>query len=403
MIRRIKGLLPEIREPAKLPVFYLLMSGAFAAWQSFYNIHLDLIGFTSLQIGGLNALFISTSALVVPFWGMIADRFGNNRVLLLLSSVCAVMVFLIGKTLTFQWMLVFIAVISIFHQPSGAVVDGMTMGFVRTHPRFSYGQFRLWASAGYALSSLVVGYFAQRSSGQIFNIAAGLFLLLSLFNLFTLPSRPVTNRNLVTFSSFGVFFRNRKLLIFLVIILLYGIAVSPLHQFINLYYLDIGADSSFIGWVFFIQAAFEVPTFLFGARLLKRIKPEWMILMAMAVSAFRMLLYGWISNPELAVTLSLFHGITIAFFLIGVVEYVQARTPDHLRTTGQALIWAFHYGAGVTFGNLILGYLRDTEGMRGAMHIHALLAGMVMLGAALFFRLINGREDTARDRTLPNQ
>jgi PPP family 3-phenylpropionic acid transporter len=235
----------------------------------------------------------------------------------------------------------------------------------------------------------VVGYFAQRNTGVIFNIASGMFLLLSLFNLFTLPARPVTNRSLVTFRSFGVFFRNVNLLLFLLIILLYGIAVSPLHQFINLYYRDLGADSSFIGWVFFIQAAFEVPTFLFGARLLKRIKPEWMIMTAMLVSAFRMLLYGWITSPELAISLSLLHGITIAFFLIGVVEYVQARTPDHLRTTGQALIWAFHYGAGVTFGNLLLGYLRDTTGMLKAMHIHAVLALIVITGAGLFFRFLN--------------
>ena len=51
----------------------------------------------------------------------------------------AVMVFPIGKTLTFQWMLVFIAVISVFHQPSGAVVDSPATlpPFIRVSvPRF---------------------------------------------------------------------------------------------------------------------------------------------------------------------------------------------------------------------------------------------------------------------------
>lgn len=392
MIKRIEGLFPEISESLKLPVFYFLMASAFAGWQSFYNVHLDSIGYTSLQIGALNAVFISTSALVVPFWGMIADKFGTNRILLLLTSVCAVMVFLIGQTIAFHWMLVFIAVISVFHQPSGAVVDGMTMGYIRGNPRLTYGQFRLWGSAGYAVSSLVVGYFATQNSGIIFKIAAVLFLLLSLFNLFTLPSRPVKGRSLVTMGSFGVFFRNRKLLLFLLIIMLYGVAISPLHQFINLYYTDLGADSSFIGWVFFIQATFEVPAFIIGAKYMKRVKAERTIMLAMTVSAMRMVLYGFITNPFWAVGVSVFHGITIAFFLVGIVEYVQARTPDHLRTTGQALIWAFHFGAGVTLGNLILGYLRDTTGMLKAMHIHAALAFAVILGAALFFRLTNEKK-----------
>jgi len=385
-LKRFEGRFPEIGEPVKLPVFYFMLASSFAGWQSFYNLHLDRIGFSSLQIGALNAVFISTSALVVPFWGMIADKFGNNRILLLLTSVCAVMVLLIGETLTFHWMLLFIAVISIFHQPSGAVVDGMTMGYVRGNPRLSYGQFRLWGSAGYAVASLVVGYFARQNTAIIFRVSAGLFLLLSLFNLFTLPSRPVTGRSLVTFRSFGVFFRDLRLLLFLVIIMLYGIAVSPLHQFINLYYSDIGAGSSFIGWVFFIQAAFEVPAFIFGATLGKRIRPERMILMAMTVSALRMLVYGYITNPWWAISLSVFHAVTIAFFLIGVVEYVQQRTPDHLRTTGQALIWAFHFGAGVTIGNLILGYLRDTAGMLAAMHIHSLIAMGIIACTLLFFR-----------------
>ena len=396
LISSLEGRNSGIRETIKLPLFYLLLTGAFAAWQAFFNLHLDEIGFSSMQIGALNAVFISTSALVVPFWGMLADKYGNYRVLLLLTIVCAVLVFLIGETLTFFWMLVFVAMISVFHQPSGAVVDGMTMVYVKNNPRFSYARFRLWGSAGYAVSSVLVGYFAQKNTNVIFTIAALLFFLLSLINLLTLPARPVRGRNLVTFRSFVVFIRNRNLLVFLMITLLYGISISPLYQFLNLYYKDIGASTSFIGWVFFIQALFELPAFLIGARLLKRKRPEAVILFAMAVSFFRMVLYGLIQDPRVAISLSGFHGITIAFYLIGVVEYVQARTPDHLRTTGQALIWAFHYGAGVTLGNLLLGYLRDHVGMLKAMHVHAGIALLVLLGAVVFFRLSRHSEATLK-------
>jgi predicted MFS family arabinose efflux permease len=72
-----------------------------------------------------------------------------------------------------------------------------------------------------------------------------------------------------------------------------------------------------------------------------------------------------------------------------VVEYIQKRTPDHLQTTGQALIWAFHYGAGISIGNILLGYLRDATGMLKAMHIHALLALLLVILTALFFRFNN--------------
>ena len=321
---------------------------------------------------------------------MLADKFGNNRIMLLLTSVAGLLVFFIGQTLAFHWMLVFIFMISIFHQPAGAVLDGMTLGFIRGNPNYSYGQFRLWGSAGYAVGSLAVGYFARQNTGIIFNISAVLFLGISIFNLFTLPARPVTDRSLVNFNSFSIFFKNRRLLMFLLIIFLQGIAISPLHQFVNLYYRDIGAGSSFIGLVFFVQAGFEIPSFLIGVRLVRRMKPERIILFSMLISALRMVFYGFISVPETAIFLSLFHGITIAFFLIGVVEYVQRHTPDHLRTTGQALIWAFHFGAGVTMGNLLLGFLRDHGGMQHAMHVHAVIAAIVFAFAGLFFYRFSG-------------
>ena len=173
---------------------------------------------------------------------------------------------------------------------------------------------------------------------------------------------------------------------FLLLIFFFGIAIAPLMQFINLYYNDIGASASFIGWVFFLQAIPEIPAYIVGTRIVKRIGAENMILLSMAVSLLRLVFYGLISVPEVAIFFSVFHCITMAFFLLGVVEYVDTRTPDHLRITGQALIWAFHYGAGVSVGSIFLGYLRDATGMLKAMHIHALLALVIVVLTALLFR-----------------
>ena len=130
-----------------------------------------------------------------------------------------------------------------------------------------------------------------------------------------------------------------------------------------------------------------------GTRIVMRIGAERTILIAMGVSFLRMVLYGLTRDPDVAIMFSIFHCITIAFFLLGVVEYVQFRTPAHLRTTGQALIWAFHYGAGVSLGNILLGYLRGTVGMLSAMHIHALLALLIFVLTVLFFKFLNEKAD----------
>ena len=241
----------RLREEYRLPVLFFLVNGAFASWQSFYNLHLDRIGFSSMQIGILGALFISTAAFILPVWGMLADKFGNNRVLLGLTLASGLLVFLMGETSQFHWMVVLILLISLFHQPSGAVVDGMAALYVKENPRFSFGQFRLWSSVGYASFSLLLGYLARQGTSIIFKASALLFLLVSAFNLLTWPRGRIRTNSLVQFRSFGLFFRNNSMLSLLVIILFFGMAIAPLQQFINLYYRDIGATDTFIGWVFF--------------------------------------------------------------------------------------------------------------------------------------------------------
>lgn len=381
-----------VRETIKLPLFYFLLYSAFASWMAFFNVHLSKIGFSGLQIGSLNALFISTSALVVPFWGMTADRKGSFRTLLLLLFLCAVLVFMLTYVRSYMGILLMIFLISLFHQPVGAVVDGITLGLVRSSPELSYGRFRLWGSAGYAITSFIVGYFMVKNTSVIFSIAAILFSVIFLINLSTLPPKPLIGRNLVNFQSLKTFMQNRLVIWFFFLMLFYGISISPLHQFINLYYIEIGASNKLIGTAFAIQAGFEIPFFLFGIKLVKRTSPEFVILLAMTVSILRMVMYGFISNPQIAILVGILHGFTISFFLVGAVQYVQLHTPAHLSTTGQSMIWAFHFGAGLTFGYLVVGYLKDTVGMQRTMHIEAIYGSIILLLTFLFFRSIKVSE-----------
>lgn len=375
-----------MKETIKLPLFYFLMYSAFASWMAFFNVHLTKLGFSGIQIGALNAVFISTSAIVVPFWGMMADRKGSNRILLLLSALCAILVFFMSYLTAYFAILALVFLISLFQQPMGAVVDGMTLGLVRLRPELSYGKFRLWGSAGYALTAIAVGYFAMSNTEIIFSIAAILFSVILIINLITLPPKPLTGRNLVNFNSLKTFMKNKVVVSFFFLMLFYGISISPLHQFINLYYVEIGASNKLIGLAFAIQAGFEIPFFLFGIKLVKRTSPEFVILLAMLVSILRMVLYGFISNPEIAIVVGILHGFTISFFLVGAVQYVQSHTPPELSTTGQSMIWAFHFGAGLTFGYLVVGYLKDLVGMQKTMHIQAVFGSMILIATVFFFR-----------------
>ena len=99
-----------------------------------------------------------------------------------------------------------------------------------------------------------------------------------------------------------------------------------------------------------------------------------------------MVMYGLTGNPYFAIGIGMLHGFTISFFLIGVVDYVQRQTPSHLRATGQSLIMTFHFGAGLTIGNIWIGYLKDLVGMQQVMLFQSVMASAIVVLTGLFFK-----------------
>lgn len=376
----------DMKEPVRLSLFYFLLYATFASWTSLFNVHLERIGFSGLQIGTINAVYISLGTFVVPLLGILADRFGGNRVLLLLTFFSAITILIVGQTTSYGLILLLIFFMSFLQQPMGSVIDGMTIDYVRNGNGFSYGQYRLWGSAGYAVGALIIGFLAQNNTFIIFSIAAILFGIIFLVNLATMPPRPVKGWGLVNYQSLGIFFRNRNLFVLLVLLFFFGISTAPVQSFINLYFAELGCGNRLIGWAFFIQASFEIPFFLFGVRMVRKRRAEWVIVVAMAVTILRMVAYGYIRNPYLALPVGIFHGFTMSIFLVGVVEYVQSHTPSHLRTTGQAIFWAFYFGAGMMAGNIWVGYLIDRVGMLRTMHVEAACSCLVLLAVLFFFR-----------------
>jgi uncharacterized membrane protein len=73
-------------------------------------------------------------------------------------------------------------------------------------------------------------------------------------------------------------------------------------------------------------------------------------------------------------------------FVIGVVEYIQEKSPSTLRSTGQSLFWAFHFGAGYTVGSFWLGLLRGNYTINEIMYIQSGLMFLVFLLSVYYFR-----------------
>ncbi len=369
----------------KVRVIYLLMFMAFAVWRVFYNIYLDSIGLDGSQIGTINAIMQSSIFIVVAIWGVYADKRGIRPILRIAVIGTAMAIGVLGYVTNFWWLLVFIPIVTFFYHPLAPLTDALAIKFSMVEGKHSYGSFRLWGSLGWAIASMAGGYlFLHIDIFYLFPISAVLFLLV-LPSLSTKKKKHTFTANFEKLT-FKQVLRNKPLIYFLSIISLYGIVCSPINTYLNLYFKELNGDNSTVGLAYAIMAFSELPLFLIGNHLLKKMGAKTVIYIAMITMAGRYFIYG--SNPDIYVALAvgLLQGISFAFFLVGAVDYIGRLVPASQLATGQSLIWGSYAGIGQTVGNLVIGFLMDITSLVGVMKLSAWAALACFALTILYFK-----------------
>ena len=340
---------------------------AFATWRVFYNVYLEENDFTGAQIGIINAIMMATIFVVVPIWGVIADKRGIRPTLLIACIVTIALMLFLGHILIFGVLIFYILLLTIFHQPLGPLTDAMAVEFTSLNKNHHYGSFRLWGSLGWAVASIIGGFlFMKFDTKYIFPVATIFFIGIIPFLIFPIKRKVIYKPHFQPITK-ELIFKNKPLMVFSVLLLLYGVACTPINNYINLYFTQLKASHKVIGYAYAIQAISELPFFIIGDKLVKKYNARALILISMAAMLIRMLLYGLFPGINLALTLSVLQGIFWSFFLVGLVNYVQKLLPSGMHATAQSLFWGIYLGLGQTLGNLSIGYLKDRIGMANIM------------------------------------
>ena len=366
-------------------IFYLSVS----IWGPFFNIYLKDMGFTGTQVGIIAAVYQAALFFVVPIWGIFSDRKGIRVALIITLTMSSLLIFTLRYVHPFYAILGYMMILAFFHHPMGSLLDSLAIQQTQQTSRFSYGAFRVWGSIGWAIGCTLMGrYLITHELAHIFPIAA-IFYFITLLSSLALKSeekKEKQERDFV-FSHLVAVFGKKQIMLLLILLIFYGIGISPLYVFINLYYRDIGASNNIIGIAFAVQALSELPFFFFGHKLVDRFGAEKLLLGVVLAAIFRMCIYGFISNPSIAVMLGLMQGITLSLFWVGIVSYLHPLIPVKWRSTGQSLIWAFHLGAGITIGNITIGSLSDHFRMQQVMFMGAGFSLLVFVMFIIYFKI----------------
>lgn len=317
--------------------FYFLSFGALGSLFPYLPLVLASRGLDAAQISWVMVLLPASSIFIPPLWGTLADRRRARIALLGAASVgCALCVLLLLPASGLAGSLLAMAAFSFFRAPLTALADAATTSALGDR-RAAFGRVRVWGSVGFAAFVLVMGLLeGPRHPTLLLSTCALVYLgsALCLVTIKTPHASPRRERGVVR-ETLRVVAR-LPLPLFLLGIVLYYCGHSTYDLFFALHARALGHGDRFIGAAWTVGVGIEIGVMLLAPSLLGRTRGGLLLTGCAAVAALRWLLLSSLSGWGLIPAQAL-HGITFGLWYLSLVQYIQDRAPERLRTSLQSV------------------------------------------------------------------
>jgi PPP family 3-phenylpropionic acid transporter len=371
--------------PLTLSLFYLTSFAVLGVYLPYFNLYLEGLGFSGLQIGVVSLLLPLSSALVPTAGGVLADRLGRRRELVVASCLLALLAFsLVTGVRGFAPMVAVIAAFAALRAPALPLVEATAMEISETGGPH-YGRMRAWGSLAFIATALgtgpLVGLQGERAAVRL----VILLLALNVVSALLLPRHTIASRGAVPAVSLGRFVRRPGVLLFLLACLLSQASHGPYYVFYSIYMKSSGYAPQAIGLLWGVAVGCEIVAMLLMPRVLRRFGT----LPVMGASVLLASVRWWIcaiSTAPLAMTLAqTLHAATYAAFHVAAVTHTHHLFGEERRASGQAVYGSATYGAGNALGMFASGILYDRTSMAhlfGGAALVALLSCLLVAAAA---------------------
>jgi PPP family 3-phenylpropionic acid transporter len=219
-----------------------------------------------------------------------------------------------------------------------------------------------------------------------FWIAAGLYLLAMLasqsFDHGARSDQPAARGGVSALLS------NPRWLVFLGIAFAGGLALSGANNYLFPLMTELGAKASLMGLALSIGTILEYPVLFFGDHLVRWFKPYGLYVIAMALTALRLILFGLNTSPDLILLIQLLNGVSFAAMWMAGVAYAHEHAPAGMTTTAQGLFAAMVFGIGNATGGFLGGPLLETLGGRGLFLVYGILVSAVVAAGVVIGRFL---------------
>lgn len=391
----------KLSEAVKLRILYFLAFSCTAAWQPLFADYLNSRGIADFRMALLLAITPLLMFVVQPFYGMLADRFGYRKCLLVSSLFASAGFSLYLFDGGFIYLFIVTIAMSVFYNSTQPLLDALSLTFIQKKPSLSYGSLRIAGAAGWAFTGIIVGHYIEVLSMQVIFTSSAISMLLTFVFTFLLHVDKEKDAFTEKFSftkDLNEIISNNRLLILLFCVFLVYAASTPIYYFYSIYLKQNGATQSFVGFALSWQGLCELPFFYFSARIINKIGVRTTLLVAVFATAVRLVLYNVVHNPYFVLPIELLQGVGWSLFWAASVEMVNGLVRQELRATGQSLLTGVMLGAGAIAGNTWASYLHGRE--IPVSQIFFLNAGVVLVIGTLMMIILKfhpaGGSNTSR-------
>ncbi len=345
----------------KLSGFYFFYFASLGVLVPYWSLYLKSLGFSSLAIGALIAILPATILVARYIWGWLADHTRRSVLFSRVSSLLALVTFLLVFISQELWWLTFVMLLfSFFWNATLPQFEAMTLNHLGEDSHH-YSMIRLWGSLGFIVIVVLIGDLLQTHGADVIPLVVlSTFVLILLFS-FIVPEKLNTPHS--DHSPIWHVIKQPKVMAFLVVCFLMLCSHGPYYTFYTIFLEEQGYSSHMIGVLWAVGVIAEVIIFLLMHRMLPAYGARTLLIVTLLLTTIRWLLIGFfVEDLPMLFLAQLIHAFSFGMFhSVGISLVHEYFTGSH-QGRGQALYSSVSFGAGVAVGSLISGMLWDKWG-----------------------------------------
>jgi PPP family 3-phenylpropionic acid transporter len=339
-------------------------------------------GMSGGQIGLLTAIPPIISFFAAPLWTGAADATRRHKLVTVIATVAVVIVaFIFPGMASFGGLLLMVSLFAFTNSPISSLVNSAVLVQMGDR-KHQYGRVRLWGTIGYGILAPFGGTLIGRLGLQWSFWGFAILMLVSLLVVFLIPFQQSHVRSMNFFGQgVRVLLRNKAWVLFLVMVLIAGVGMATVNNYLFVFMNYLGASKSLMGIALTVSTISEIPAMFFSDRLIRRYGARGMLVIALTVIGLRLIFYSLTAQPWVILLIQLMHGLTYAVIYTAGVYYADQIAPPGLNAVTQGMFAGTFMGFGSAAGGLLGGLLLDRFSPEG---MYAIVGTVVLLGMIIF-------------------